>query len=50
MVALVMDDMRRPEQADLMVDAMVPVVEEIIGDQRADPHPPVVGASETSAK
>ena len=50
-LALVMDDMRRPEEADLVVDAMVPVIEEIVGDQRADPHPPVVRrAAENRAK
>ena len=27
-----------------MVDAVVPVIEEVVGDQRADPDPPVVGA------
>ncbi len=41
-VALVMDDMGRPEQADLVIDAVVPVVEEIVDDQRADPDAPVV--------
>ena len=43
MVALVVDNMRRPEQPDLMVDAVVPVIEDIVCDQRADPDPPIIG-------
>ena len=42
-LALVMHDMGRPEETDLVVDAMVPIVEEVVGDQPADPHAPVVG-------
>ena len=33
-----------------MVDAVVPVIEEIVGDQRPDPHPPVVGAQRKERK
>ena len=42
--ALVMNDMGGPEDAHLVVDAVVPVVEEIIGDERADPDAPVGSA------
>jgi hypothetical protein len=36
-----MDDMGGPEDSDFVVDAVVPIVEEIVGDERADPDAPV---------
>jgi hypothetical protein len=39
-----MDDMGGPKDADLVVDAVVPVIEEIVGDQRPDPDAPVARA------
>ncbi len=48
--ALVMDDMGGPEDADLMVDAVVPVVEEVVGDQRPDPDSPVVRSKSKQRK
>ena len=38
-LALVMDDVRGPEQRDAVAGAVVPVVEEVVADQRHDPDP-----------
>ena len=48
--ALVMDDMGGPEEADLMVDAVVPVIEEIVGDESADPDAPVARTKRNQSK